>query len=381
MENNGNGGERRFRVGIVGSYGGLNLGDEAILAGILKELRAAAPIDVTVFSRNPSDTLKRHRVDRAVPVREMSRDEVRPEIERLDLLIVGGGGILFDAEAALYLREAALAADRGIPVMVYAVSAGPLNERHTQATVRETLNRAQVITVRDRQARKILEDVGVTREILVTADPALLLEPEPLPDGAMIREGLDRQRRLVGMSVREPGPAAPDLEQNHYHQLLADAADFVVERFDADVVFIPMEQRMLDLQQSHAVVARMANAQRASILKDAYTSGQLLTLMSHFEFAVGMRLHFLIFAALQRIPFVALPYATKVSGFLEDLQMEAPPMQHVTAGRLLAHVDRSWDSRKQLKERIDRVLPALQERARETNKFAVHLLQMPAVGR
>ena len=34
---------RRLRIGISGSYGGMNLGDEAILEGILGQLRADRP--------------------------------------------------------------------------------------------------------------------------------------------------------------------------------------------------------------------------------------------------------------------------------------------------------------------------------------------------
>src|SRR5687768_1699204 len=86
-------GNGMFRVGISGSYGGLNLGDEAILEAIITELRRALPVEITVFSRHPEDTLARHHVERAVPVRELSRYEVLPEIERLDLFILGGGGI------------------------------------------------------------------------------------------------------------------------------------------------------------------------------------------------------------------------------------------------------------------------------------------------
>ena len=44
----------------------------------------------------------------------------------------------------------------------------------------------------------------------------------------------------------------------------------------------------------------MDHAQRATVLKGEYTSGQMLAIVGHFAFAVGMRLHFLIFAALQR---------------------------------------------------------------------------------
>jgi polysaccharide pyruvyl transferase CsaB len=364
---------RVFRVGISGSYGGLNLGDEAILEVIITELRRALPVEITVFSRQPEDTLARHCVERAVPVREMSRDEVIPEIERLDLFILGGGGILFDAEANLYLREVTLAQERQVPVMIYAISAGPLRDPAAQKLTRTCLGRAAAVTVRERRALQVLEEIGVHREIEVTADPALLLDPEPLPPDVLKREGLEG-RRLVGVSVREPGLAAPDLDERHYHALLANAADYMVDRLDADLVFVPMERQVLDIQHSHAVIAQMAHAQRATVLKGEYTAGQMLTLIGHFAFAVGMRLHFLIFAALQRVPFVALPYASKVRGFLDTLEMPMPPLQQVNAGRLIAHIDRSWDMHADLQARIDRALPPLKERALMTNKIAVQLL-------
>ena len=367
-----------YRIGISGSYGGLNLGDEAILQNIIAQLRASLPVEITVFSRDPQDTLRRHAVERAVPVRELSRMEVMPEVERLDLFILGGGGILFDSEAKIYLREVQMAHEIGVPVMVYAVSAGPLKDPVNQRLVRKAISNAAVVTVRDRGARYVLEEAGVHRDILVTADPALLLRQEKLPAGALRSEGMNRRRRLVGMSVREPGAAAPDLSEQHYHALLANAADFMVDRFDADVVFVPMEHSMLDVQHSHAVVGQMLCAQRATVLKGEYSAGQLLSLVGHFSFAVGMRLHFLIFAALQGVPFVALPYAAKVADFLEDLQMEAPPIQLVNSGRLIAHIDQSWDHRRSLRTRIGRLLPPLQQRALENNRLAVSLLQHPA---
>lgn len=375
------GGERKFKVGIVGSYGGLNLGDEAILHSIVRQLRETLPVEITVFSRNAEDTRARHRVDKAIAVRSLTRDEILPEVKALDLLIVGGGGILFDAEAHLFLREALMAEEHGVPVFVYAVSAGPLKDVQARELVREALTRAAIVSVRERTAQKLLEEIGVDREIHLTADPALLLEPEPLPPDALTKEGIVEGKRYVGLSVREPGPAAPDLEKEHYHSLLANTADFIVERYDAEVVFVPMEIRNLDVQHSHAIIAAMAHAQRATVLKGEYSSAQVLNLMKHFEFAVGMRLHFLIFAALQRVPFVALPYAGKVSGFLADLQMGSPPMQQVNPGRLIAYIDRSWDLRREIQDHIDRLLPGIQERARRTSELVTALLRAPAAAR
>ena len=159
------------------------------------------------------------------------------------------------------------------------------------------------MTVRDRLGYRLLEDVGVTQEIHLTADPAFLLEPEELPVDALEAEGVEFERHLVGFSVREPGPAAPDIDPDEYYALLANAADFMVERYDAEVVFVPMERT--DVQHSHAVVAHMQNAERAEILRRKYSPRQILDLMGRFEFAVGMRLHFLIFAALRGTPFAA----------------------------------------------------------------------------
>lgn len=363
---------RKFRIGISGSYGGLNLGDEAILDGIVTRLRQSLTAEITVFSRNPEDTLSRHQVEHAVPVRELTRKQISREIEPLDLFILGGGGILYDRDAETYLREVFLAHEFGIPVVVYAVSAGPLTNSSARDAVRAALNQAALVTVRDRQGYRLLEDVGIDREIHLTADPALLETPDEFPLEILKAEGVEFTRHLVGFSVREPGPAAPDIDTEHYYALLANTADFMVDRLDADIVFVPMERT--DVQHSHAVVAHMQNSERAEILRRKYSSQQTLGLMGSFEFAVGMRLHFLIFAALQGTPFVALPYAPKVAGFLEDLGMEAPLFGEIGIGQLIAHIDRSWDTREHIRGRIRERLPALQSRARETNDLLVRFL-------
>ncbi len=368
-------GKDAYRVGITGSYGGLNLGDEAILQSMITQLRKDLPqVEITVFSRDADDTKRRHQVERAVPVRKLSRAEVLPEVERLDILVLGGGGILYDADARTYLREVQIAHEKQIPVFVYAIGAGPLTHAAAQAAVRETLKDAEVVTVREKSAHRVLEESGLHRDVIVTADPALLLKPEPLPRGVLKHEGLEGRRHLIGMSVREPGVAAPDLDEKLSPALLANAADFMVDRYDADVVFVPMERSVLDTQHSHAVIARMLRAQRASVLKGEYTSGQVLSWMGKFDFALGMRLHFLIFAAIQGTPFVALPYAGKVSGFLEALGLPAPPLNLVNAGRLIAYLDDSWDRRRSMRTRIAETLPPLQERARETHKLLMETL-------
>ena len=141
-----------YRVGISGSYGGLNLGDEAILQVIATELMKACLVELTVFSRKAEDTRQLHYVARVVPVRELSRGEILPEIAPLDLLSLGGG-IPFDSEGGFFMREVLIAEEVGVPVIVYAIGAGPLEHPGTRALVRAGLHGARAITVRERRAR------------------------------------------------------------------------------------------------------------------------------------------------------------------------------------------------------------------------------------
>jgi polysaccharide pyruvyl transferase CsaB len=360
-------------IGISGSYGGLNVGDEAILACALQELRAAAPgARIVVFSRNAKHTEAHQDADRVVAVRQIGREEAVAEVRKLDLLLLGGGGILYDKEATVYLREVQIAQELGVKTATFAVSAGPLDTPDARRAVASTLNRMDLVTVREPLAKRLLEEIGVRHEVQVTADPALLLTPEPFTRAMLEAEGIRTERHLVAISVREPGPAAPDLEEIGYHGLIANAADFVADRLDADLLFVPMERA--DIRHSHAVIARMAHAERAWVLKGEYGPRQILGLMEHLDMVVGMRLHILIFSAIARVPFVPLPYAGKVAGFLEALGLPATTLQEEHVGPLLASIDRSWDWRHKLKEAMDQRMPALQERARETARLAGRLV-------
>lgn len=356
-------------IGISGSYGGLNLGDEAILTSAVEQMRATVPdVEIVVFSRNAEHTRAGHTVDRVVSPRDAMKDEIQPEVERLDLLLLGGGGILYDAEAQTYLREAVIAQRLGVPTATFAIGVGPLRAAAERDAVRDGMNRMRAITVRESSAKRLLEEIGVTVPVEVTADPALLLTPEPFTDAMLAEAGIPRNRPLIGLSVREQGVAAPDLSAASYHKLLAEAADFIVERFEADVVFVPMERA--DVREAHRVMGEMTLAERAHRLTYSYTPRQIMGLMQHLDLVLGMRLHFMIFAAVTNTPLIALPYASKVSDFLLSLGLEPRPL-HTTAGTFLADLDRLWDHRAAQKALLRDALPALQERARRTAALIV----------
>ena len=361
-------------IGLAGSYGGLNAGDEAILTVAIAQLREAIPeVEIVVFTRDCEHTRTNHDVDRVVQARDTVRDELLDEVKRLDLMVLGGGGILYDREAEPYLRLVRLAQEVDVATATYAIGAGPLERPSDRGAVAEVLNEMQLVTVRETAAKRLLEESGVQRGMTVTADPALLLEPAPFTERMLEREGLTPGKRLIGMSVREPGRAMSEgLDQ--YHRLLANAADFMVDRFDAEVVFVGLERK--DIREANRVMGQMALPEHAWVLKRDYGPRELRGLMEHLDLAVGMRLHFLIFATTAGVPVAALPYAAKVRDFLESLDVGSPDPEHAGhAGTLLSHLDRLWDRRDEQLERVRERLPALQEAARENARVIIELLE------
>ncbi|MCW2951253.1 MAG: hypothetical protein JWQ48_423 [Conexibacter sp.] len=367
--------QRRRAIGLAGSYGGLNAGDEAILTAANTALRAALPgSEIVVFSRDAEHTRARQAADRVVASRDAMLEEITPEIARLDLLLLGGGGILYDREAERHLHVARVAQRAGVPTATYAIGVGPLERPTERQAVAEVLNGMRFITVRDARAKRLLQQIGVERPIAVTADPALGLAAQPFTDAMLRAEGVPTGRRIVGMSVREPGGAAAELDGSAYHGVLADAADFIAARIDAEILFVPMEQQ--DVSEAHRVIAEMAFSDRATVLRGDYGPAQLLGLMDHLDLAVGMRLHFLLFAALAGLPLVALPYASKVTAFLEALgvpKSRAPDGRHV--GPMLAELDRLWDTRAQERQRLRERVPILQRHAACTAQIVREMLE------
>lgn len=218
--------------------------------------------------------------------------------------------------------------------MIFVVGAGPLKEHAVQEHVQKSMDAASVVTVRDHPSLRVLEETGVKRTTMITPDPALLLTPEPLSAEVLQTKGITHRRRLVGLSVLKPEVAASDIREEHHHKLIANAADYLIERYDFDVVFVPMELKF-DLHQAHSIIAKMIWPDHASIMQGDYTPGQIMTIMKRFEFVADMRIHFLIFAAHQGFSFISLPYAKKVLGFLEELMIQMPHYD-IMPGRLIA---------------------------------------------
>ncbi len=361
------GGAPRFL--LSGYYGYGNLGDEALLEVIVERLRARWPdCAVEVLSGDPAGTAAAYGVEATA---RMDVGRVRTAIERADVVLSGGGGLLQNVTSlrslVYYSGVIRSAVGAGKPAMVFAQSVGPL-DFWGRALVRNFCKGLAAATVRDERSRALLASLLPGVAVERTADPVFLFQPggEPLDLAAEGLAGDDAP--LVVVSARKwQGSGATA-------QGLAHAVDRLAGKHGARVAFLPLGGPP-DAEVSTEVIRKCAST---PVLLPDYPLGQAAQVIGRASLVIGMRLHALIIAARLGVPFLALPYDPKIDALCEDLRYPLPPL-FVPGGpvpppaEIGRRVDEAWARRAELAAHLRAVGPEL-ERLAERNFEVLHEL-------
>jgi polysaccharide pyruvyl transferase CsaB len=332
-----------MRFLISGYYGFGNLGDEALLEIIVSQLRTRFPLaEIDVLSAQPEETAYKLGV---AATQRTDLGLVRRSLERADVVLSGGGGLLQNAtslKSLLYYAGIIRSAIRaGKKTMIFAQSIGPLDFIGKQ-TVRECCRGLSAATVRDERSRELL--AGLVSGIAVerTADPVFLYERQPESD---LRErGVPRDDALVVVSVRK----TPHFEA--LVQRLAAAVDRLAEEHGARVAFVALGGQA----DADAATTVIRKCRSHPMLLPVEGLAATAAVLEQAQLVIGVRLHALILAARFAVPFLAVPYDPKVTGLCEDLSYPLPPLwRPADRGEsnegLAVLVDRAWNERAALR--------------------------------
>lgn len=328
------------RVVISGYYGLGNLGDEAVLAGMIASFRSLAPhVHLTVHSADPEGTHSLHGVE-AVP--RYSLGAVLRTIKQSDLLLSGGGSLLQDVTSArsamYYLAVILLAEMLHKPVMLYAQGIGPINMRSTAIYTRLILNRVQIASVRDQGSADLLCQLGVMKpRVHVTADPSFALDPasEEQCNAILSEAGVPLANPLLGVAVR------PWTVESNWKESLAQGITEAANGIGAVPVFLPMQQSA-DAPLAEEISARVGVD--SYVLRNPITPAQAKGIVGRMSVVIGMRLHALMFAASQAVPSVAISYDPKVTAFASASPGRLPVLDisAIAPDELVSLVETVW---------------------------------------
>ena len=307
-----------MQVVLSGYYGFGNVGDEAILKSIVQGLRERDPgIEILVLSAFPKITREQYQVH---AVHRYSWFEVLGAVLKGDIFVSGGGTLFQNATSRrsfiYYIGLVLLAKLLRKRVMIFAQGFGPLRGRLFQGLAKLVLNRVDLITLRDKGAYEEVKRIGIKRPpVYVTGDSTAILKIPAEGDGKKILslEGIKKgSRPLAGIALRSlPGKKAARL-----YETLAGLIDWIAEKHGFLPVFV-LFQCAEDMQEASKVIGLMKH--NSSVIFRVCTPDEMLSIISQFDFLIGMRLHSLIFAAMGAVPMLGLSYDPKVEAFMRSI--------------------------------------------------------------
>lgn len=363
--------EKQYHVVMSGYYGFNNTGDEAIMLSMHKNIQQLGDnYHITVLSKKPEETRQKYGIE---AVYRFGVRDVFHAIRKSDVLLSGGGSLLQDSTSTrslmYYLSITALAKLMRKKVMLYANGIGPVSGKRNRRLVKQVVNKADLITLREEKSYEELLSMGVNPgKCFVTADPVFTMDGITPAQAQKIltEEGVPVDKPLVVVSVRNWK------DMDTFICKFAELCDTIVEKYERNILFIGM-QMPNDMTVSEKVRKKMK--QKAYILKGSYTPYEVMGIISQADFILSMRLHTLIFAARQRVPLIGFVYDPKIEYYLEKLDMPSGgKLKEFDKEATLALVDEMIRDKQKFMDKLEQKEAELEKMAHRNEKYLAKLL-------
>lgn len=338
-----------MKLVVAGYYGCGNLGDDALLLGLLNGLEGRH--EVTVLSGNPERTTT------AFGTASVVRKDIRAvthSIREADALVFGGGGLLQDTTSLLslkyYTHLICVASRSRKKIALLGQGIGPIRSFLGKRAAGRAFSQCGLITTRDEGSMRIVEELsqGGSIQTAVTDDLAWLAAPTKAVE----------RRKAIAISARPWKDSTIGITV---------AFRFFCERALAEgwqILPAPFDRNMDD-----RLLADIAPGAARDLVVE--TPQSLAAGIASVGATVAMRLHAGIFSVAAGIAPTMVSYDEKVSAFARSIGQEALPLASLTGDALWRAFMNTEANRQALEEEADR----RREVARRRSRTNVDLLE------
>jgi polysaccharide pyruvyl transferase CsaB len=383
MDNN-----RTKRIAISGGDSWVNSGDQAILSGTLQLFsELESDIEITIISGDKQKSIEQFPCYKVVDRKNII--QLIKAIKSVDILLWGGGHLLQNTSSQLFLVYQFFLISIGIilkkKVIAFCIGAEKINGRFWRWLSKQVLNKFDLISVRDDYSLEVVKSMNLDVPILLSADPAVILEPDLARDKNnailpkkpymifSLRKWFDYRSSVLPVKFQRRFSKG---ESDRFLLLLkvfTQICDWITGQHGMNIYFIPM---YIENEQNDNVVASqirngMLNKERAYIIDQQLSPKELLDLIKDAEILVGMRMHSTILGACASVPIVGLYYQQKGRTFfealgLDDLMIDIEQVSFENLSSMIAGV---LSDRDKIIHRLQDNLPLQRNKVRETVKY------------
>lgn len=305
---------------LVGYYGMLNTGDDALLNATAWGAKRFMKADNLHINSPRPLKLYTGQARGRVLVEKQSF----PAQNRLlqyktavdsDRVIFGGGSVLHNARD-INIKRHLMKLSGGRGHLALGVGIGPFLNVRAEKACKAFLEECQFVGVRDKQSYEIAKSIAPSANVDLTFDlaPQLL----QLPGAKLMhveREGvavcLCPRERLVGNLKAETARL----------KLLASALDKIYTRTQQKIYFVDFNghAELGDKQTHHELASMLSPATHYQFVEYNADPLQVLQRMSIFKTIISMRLHAAVFGFLTNTPVISLNYHRKCNAWCEQV--------------------------------------------------------------
>lgn len=399
-------------------YGIENMGDEALISTLCRELHNEIPdLEITWMARHVDESLaKLYNIKKVI--RNMEHDskeaslgrwfyglnpndppehlfEIRTALEKCDLLIIGGDPF-HEISLGFYRGLAPYAAllitiakFLNKPVMLYSIHMGrPLETDLGKELTKFCITNSTAVTLREEFSRKVLIEMNIdTSNCHVVSDTAWGLNKfNDTNQGWEIlkKEGIEpKSDKLIGFNIRHQYWNWSKEEWAQKRKMFAEICDYMIEEFDADILFMPnctynIDEYYEDDRPVAADIAkRMKNKSRTHEILNKYNLYETLSFFPLIDMHLSNRRHSLIFAALHGVPPIACGGEWHIKPAMDEIGIgdKFVRLEDWSFEAFKTSIDSTWAERVNIKSGIEKALPRLHGNAIQQAKIAADLIK------
>jgi polysaccharide pyruvyl transferase CsaB len=350
-----------MKIVVSGYYGFSNTGDEAILKVLNSYLKDK---EITVLSANPQKTKKIYSLN---SIYRYDLLKIFKEFKNSQILLSGGGGLIQDKTSLrsllYYLSIIYFAKFLNLKTIVFSQSIGPLTKKIGKFLTRKILNKVDIITVRDKNSLEILKELKIEKpEIFLTADLGLLLKEaeEKKIEEIFKKENISQNSPLLGIVIRP-------WKELKIEEIVKFLKIFKKEYKNWEVVLIPFQYG-----EDYSLLKKIKKEiPEVQIIKNEYLPEEILGIIKKMNFLIGMRLHSLIFASIENVPFIGIIYDKKVEEFLKEVEVEGINLEELNSEKIFMLVKEKLGKIEEIKKNLKIKTEILKKRAEENLKFLI----------
>jgi len=324
------------RVAIAGYIGYGNVGDEAMLDQVIRMLQQRGVSDIAVFTSGESAVARFHGVKCVAEIPGSLRQglrmllhgqllEVLGTLRRSDLVVLAGGTVFAGTHLSVlytWLFRSLLAKFFRCRLVFLSVGVGNLRRGISHVLVRRILALVDACSIRDKDEWRQIGEIAPDRRTVLSADLVF-----SFPTGGAVLPlpwfSKDACRPTVGFCLPCFFPARHLSDDNArqaahiYRAAIAGLADNLQASGRYRVVFVSF-QSPFDEQEAEQIASRMETPLEIVRLS-GHPMEEILSFFASLDYALAMRFHSVVLAAMTLTPFVSIEYSDKVTNLVDEL--------------------------------------------------------------